>query len=67
MDELSQVTERQRAMWGAGDYVPFGEMLLPSSGRLVEAAGVAPRASGWWTWAAGRATPRSPPRGPGRR
>lgn len=41
MDELSQVTELQRAMWGAGDYVPFGEMLLPSSGRLVEAAGVA--------------------------
>ncbi len=42
MDELSQVTAGQRAMWGAGDYVPFGEMLLPSSGRLVEAAGVAP-------------------------
>lgn len=42
MDELAQVTELQRAMWGAGDYVPFEEMLRPSSGRLVTAAEVAP-------------------------
>ena len=40
MDELAQVTQRNRAMWGAGDYDPFAEMLLPSSGRLVDAAGV---------------------------
>ena len=42
MDELRQVTEGQRAAWGAGDYVPFEEMLRPSSGRLVTAAAVAP-------------------------
>lgn len=42
MDELAQVTQRHRAMWGAGDYDPFAAMLLPSSGRLVEAAGVGP-------------------------
>lgn len=41
MDELAEATKRQRAMWGAGNYVPFGEMLLPASARLVEAAGVA--------------------------
>lgn len=40
MDELAEVTNRQRAMWGAGNYVPFGQMLLPSSARLVEAAGI---------------------------
>ena len=40
MDELAEVTSRQRAMWGAGNYVPFGQMLLPSSARLVEAAGI---------------------------
>ena len=40
MDELAQVTQRQRAMWAAGDYDPFAAMLRPSSGPLVEATGV---------------------------
>ena len=42
MDDLAQVTERQRAMWGAGDFDPFGRMLLPTSDPLVDAAGVGP-------------------------
>ena len=42
MDEMRRVTEGQRAAWGAGDYLPFEEMLRPSAGRLVTAAAVAP-------------------------
>jgi len=42
VDDLSQVTQRNRAMWGAGDYDPFADILRPSSARLVEAAGVGP-------------------------
>ena len=34
MDELAQVTQRQKAMWGAGDYDPFAAML-----RAVVGAG----------------------------
>jgi len=42
MDELAQVTQRQKAMWGAGDYDPFAAMLRPASAPLVEAVGVGP-------------------------
>ncbi len=40
MDELSEATGRQRAIWGAGNYAPFEEMLRPTSGRLVAATAV---------------------------
>jgi len=42
VDELAQVTQRHKAMWGAGDYDPFAAMLRPSSGRVVQAAEVGP-------------------------
>lgn len=44
MDELSQVTQAQRRMWGAGDFSPFAAMIWSVGAHLVRAVGAGPGA-----------------------
>ena len=62
----AELKARHRAMWASGDYPSMVEtFLLPLGPRLVEACGIGPGMRSW-TSPPGRATPRSPRRGPAR-